>query len=112
MLDPVADSSSSLTEFSGNADQNANAYWIVLQEALRYTEGQIEDLLALRQLFWRNCGRLDRKRKAMLDEIGDSGSSLPEFSRNADAMQSLVTEEFDMHLQLAVALYFGVRTIP
>ena len=26
-------------------------------------------------------------------------------------MQSLVTEEIDMYLQLAAALYFGVRTI-
>lgn len=55
-----------------------NGYFIslCLQEALKYTESQQQDLLHLRRLFYSKLGHLARRRAALLQKVPGAGSGL------------------------------------
>ena len=47
-----------------------------LQEALKYTESQQQDILHLRRLFYSKLGQLARQRAALLQKVPGAGSEL------------------------------------
>ena len=47
-----------------------------MQEALKYTESQQQDILHLRRLFYSKLGQLARQRAALLQKVPGAGSEL------------------------------------
>ena len=79
-----------------------------LQEALRYSPGQIADLLTVRQLFFTKLGHLRDARGAALAALSQCIGDLHETKVHTDQMQALVEETYHTYLQFGVACHFGV----
>lgn len=56
--------------------EHCHIQFLCLQEALKYTDSQQQDILHLRRLFYSKLGQLARQRAALLQKVPGAGSDL------------------------------------
>ena len=87
-----------------------------LQSAVNLSEAQVHDLLHLRQCFWGKIGQLERSHQQIISRLSSGTAGSPHVSDKLAEVTSLTeqlrangSEEYRTHMQLASALFRGVR---
>ena len=73
-----------------------------------YSESQLQDLLAIRWLFYAQLGRLLKERNTLLDLMARHSDQLSNVRMWAERLQQSIAEEHEMYIQNIAATYLGV----
>lgn len=97
------------------------ALYTCKQEAVEYSEEQVQDLLHIRHLFYTRLGQLARERTQLLrkllkDEGQDvcacyhASDKLSQLTLGSEQLRENAALEYRVYLQFASAFYRGVRS--
>lgn len=75
---------------------------------MRYSDGQVADILMIRHLFFSELGHLHRAREAALQALSDCDGDLHKVKACTDRLQSVVEATYHTYLQFGAAFAFGV----
>lgn len=94
-----------------NQSNKAEALFYTLQEQVGFTEGQMQDLLVLRHLFFSRVGQLTSERIKLMQQMAENSQNLSEVGAWAERLRQNILEEHQMYLSNMTAIYLGVRSI-
>lgn len=83
----------------------------VPQALVGYSEQQLQDMLAVRRLFFGQIGRLLKERESLIDCMFTHSNQLSNVRIWAERLQQNIAEEHEMYVQNLAASYLGVSFV-